>query len=456
MREVEIARALAETVEREGGRAYFVGGYVRDLCLGQATKDVDVEVFGIVPARLRAILAGLGEVVEKGASFGVLSLAHTNLDVAMPRTESRTGGRHTDFDVCVEPFLSTREASRRRDFTINAMMMDICTGEILDYWGGRRDLQARVIRHVEDATFADDALRVFRAAQFCARLEAVVAPETLEVCAKMDVSAITRERVFDELAKALLKARRPSMFFEVLASTGHLEEFFPEIAATRGVEQSPKYHPEGDVYRHTMLVLDQAALLRGRAREPLFFMLAALCHDLGKIDATQVLEDGRIVSHMHPVTGQRLAEKQLRRLSDNARMIRYVTDMVANHMRPNAMAFSRSRKKKTRMLFDQSVCPEDLILLSRADASGKRDQPYDEQLEQFLQQRLLDYRQAASRPMVTGRDLIEAGVEPGAEFAPLIRRARELCFADVPREAALRQVLAERESVRLRREKQAE
>ena len=443
MRELEIARQLAEAVFEDGGRAYFVGGYVRDARMGVQTKDIDIEVYGIAPARLRELLSRFGQVFEKGASFGVLSLEHTNLDIAMPRRESRTGERHTDFDVSVDPALSTQEASRRRDFTVNAMMMDVLSGEIIDHWGGLRDLESGVLRHVAADTFPEDALRVFRAAQFAARFEMRVAPETVELCRGMDVRALTRERVFEETAKALLKAKQPSVFFAVLEEMNHLEEFFPEVAATRGVPQNPKYHPEGDVYRHTMLVLDQAAALRHRAVEPLFFMFAALCHDLGKIDSTRMEPDGRITSHMHPASGRPLAERQLRRLSDNARLLRYVDDMVGNHMRPNAMAMCQSKKKKTRLLFDASVCPEDLILLSRADASGQLSGPYDERLEQFLLERLRDWREAAAQPMVTGQDLIAAGLTPDERFKPMLERARVLRFAGLSKERALAQVLSE-------------
>lgn len=443
MRELEIARQLAKAVFEDGGRAYFVGGYVRDARMGVQTKDIDIEVYGIAPARLRELLSRFGQVFEKGASFGVLSLEHTNLDIAMPRRESRTGERHTDFDVSVDPALSTQEASRRRDFTVNAMMMDVLSGEIIDHWGGLRDLENGILRHVAADTFPEDALRVFRAAQFAARFGMRVAPETVELCRGMDVRALTRERVFEETAKALLKAKQPSVFFAVLEEMNHLEEFFSEVAATRGVPQNPKYHPEGDVYRHTMLVLDQAATLRPRAVEPLFFMFAALCHDLGKIDSTRIEPDGRITSHMHPASGRPLAERQLRRLSDNSRLLRYVDDMVGNHMRPNAMAMCQSKKKKTRLLFDASVCPEDLILLSRADASGKLSGPYDERLEQFLLERLRDWREAAAQPMVTGQDLIAAGLTPDERFKPMLDRARVLRFAGLSKERALAQVLSE-------------
>ena len=443
-----LARQIADRVAEAGGSVYLVGGCVRDALLGAPCKDVDIEVHGIAPETLRAILAEFGQVQERGAAFGVLGLAHSNLDIAMPRTESRTGERHQDFDVSVDPYLSLEEASRRRDFTFNALMQDVRSGEVIDLWGGRADLERRVVRHVSTETFADDPLRVFRAAQFAARFDAALAPETEVLCTGMDLTAISRERVFEELGKALTKAKRPSIFFRVLERQDHLKEFFPEVAQLRGVPQNPVYHPEGDVFDHTMLVLDAAAALRDQAEWPLAFMLAALCHDLGKFNATEISPEGKITSYLHPITGVPLAEAQLARLTSHAKLSRYVTNMVELHMRPNALANSHSKKKKTRMLFDMAVSPFDLILLSRADASGKTDKPYDMGNWAFLNERLADYRQAVARPMVTGQDLVAAGLRPGADFKRLLQRARELHFAGLEKQRALKQVLAEAEKTK--------
>ena len=286
--EKALARAIAADVAAAGGRVYYVGGVVRDACMGVESKDVDVEVYGILPAQLREILARHGEVYEKGASFGVLGIRHSDLDVAMPRRERRTGEGHRDFDVSVDPFLSTREASMRRDFTINAMMRDVLTGEVIDHWGGQADLQARIIRCVNEKTFPEDALRVFRAAQFAARLNAQIEERTLALCREINVEAISPERIFEEMKKALLKAEHPSVFFRELRRMDHLKEFFPELERCASVPQNPAFHPEGGVFEHTMLVVDCAAALRERAVEPLGFMLSALLHDLGKCVATKV------------------------------------------------------------------------------------------------------------------------------------------------------------------------
>lgn len=441
--DLALAKRIAEAAADAGGRAYFVGGYVRDALMNVPCKDIDIEVYNLEPGKLRTMLAGFGEVLDKGASFGVLGLAHSNLDIAMPRTESRTGARHVDFDVSVDPHLPPERACRRRDFTVNAMMMDVLTGEILDFYGGREDLRGNVIRCVAADTFVEDALRVFRAAQFAARLNAEIEPETLRLCASMDVAAISCERVFAEIEKALLKADRPSVCFRRLREMDHLREFFPELERMIGVEQNPKFHPEGDVFEHTMLVLDESAKLRGRSEWPLGFMFSALWHDVGKCVATEVQADGRITAYGHEVKGLELCETALRRITNHEKLIAYVKNMSELHMRPNMLCGSNSKKKKTRQLFDMSLCPNDLILLSRADASGKLDEPYDEAAETWLRDRLEDYEKRMCQPMVTGADLISAGLKPGAYFADLLGRARQLHFSGIDRKQALKAVLAE-------------
>lgn len=438
-----LAVQIAQDVADAGGRAYYVGGYVRDGLLGMECKDIDIEVYGITPQTLRETLAGRGEVLEKGASFGVLGLRHSDIDVAMPRKERRVGEGHRDFDVSVDPFMSPEEASMRRDFTINAMMQDVLSGEIIDCWGGREDLKSGVIRCVNPGTFQEDALRVFRAAQFAARLNAQIDEATLELCRTIDVTQITHERVFDELVKAMVKAEKPSVFFRELRRMDHLKEFFPEIEALIGVEQNPKYHPEGDVFEHTMLVIDSAAQLRPRAEQPLAFMLSALLHDLGKIVATEVQEDGRITAYGHEVQGLFLVERQMQRLTNHQKLTAYVLNQSELHMRPNMLAANQSHKKKTRALFDMSVCPNDLILLSRADATGKLDEPYDESKEAFLRERLADYEAVIQRPMVGGKDLVEAGLKPGEHFKKMVARARQLHFAGIEKSKALKQILGE-------------
>jgi len=242
---------------------------------------------------------------------------------------------------------------------------------------------------------------------------------------------------------ALLETAAPSGFFRELLAQGKLQVHFPEVAACAGVPQNPLYHPEGDVFEHTMLVLDCAADLRGRAIHPLGFMLAALLHDVGKVVATAADGDGRITAYGHETLGLPLCERQLRRLTGDEALIGYVLNMTWLHMRPNLLAGCHSRKIKTRLLFDQSVCPEDLILLSRADASGKLDAPYDPANEAFLRERLEDFRRVTARPAVTEADLARAGVAPGEAMERLLARGRRLRLSGLDRPHALRQLLAE-------------
>lgn len=289
----KMAQRIAGKVAQQGGRVFYVGGLVRDKLLGRENKDVDIEVHGVTPEALEGILDSLGERTQMGASFGVYGLKHYDLDITMPRREQAAGRGHRDFAAFADPFLGTQKAAQRRDFTMNALMEDVLTGEIVDHFGGQEDLKRGIVRHVNDVSFAEDPLRVLRAARFAARFGFDLAEETLSLCARMDLTALASERIMGELEKALLKAPRPSVFFEVLRQMGQLGYWFSEVEALIGVPQEPQFHPEGDVWNHTMLVLDQAAKLREQAKDPLGLMLAALCHDLGKQMAIQN-DHGRI------------------------------------------------------------------------------------------------------------------------------------------------------------------
>ena len=235
-----IAERIAEKVKAAGGRTFYVGGFVRDKQLGIDNKDVDIEVHGIEPESLWQILNETGEPAAFGQSFGIFSLKGEDIDIAMPRREralaSADGVRgHRDFDVEVDPFIGTYEAARRRDFTINALMEDVLTSEMIDHFGGMDDLREKVMRHIDPETFVEDPLRVLRAAQFAARFGFSVAPETVELCRGIDLSALSRERVEEEMKKALLKADKPSIFFEVLREMDQLDCWFPELKQMIGI-----------------------------------------------------------------------------------------------------------------------------------------------------------------------------------------------------------------------------
>lgn len=428
--DLQMAHAIAQRVAEAGGRVYFVGGYVRDQLLHRENKDIDIEIHGISPQRLEAILDELGQRKEMGASFGIYSLRHYGVDIAFPRSSSGE----------TAPFIGTEAAAQRRDLTINALMQDVLTDDILDHFGGQADLQQGILRHVHPVTFGEDPLRVLRTAQFSARFGFRVAEETEALCASLPVEGLAFERVFGELEKALLKAERPSLFFDVLRRMNQLRYWFPEIEALIGVEQEAAFHPEGDAWNHTMLVLDAAASLRGQAKNPLGLMLAALCHDLGKSVSTQVI-DGRIRSLGHETAGVPLTGQLLSRLTKENKLKKYVLNMVELHMRPNLMADQHSSSKAMCRMFDQSICPEDLLLLAKADRMGQLRECHYEVTEASLRQHLAHYHELMALPYVMGSDLVQAGFAPGKAMGEALQYAHKLRLAGVPKDSALRQTI---------------
>ena len=438
-KDLYMARKIAERVREEGGRAYFAGDCVRDRLLGREIRDLDLEIHGIAPEILEKCLQELGRTRVVGNAFGIFLLDGYGLDIAMPRKEQGRAGE--GLAERADPFAGTEKAARRRDLTINAMMEDVLTGEILDHFGGRQDLEQGIVRHVDGQTFRQDPLRVLRAAGLAARLGFALAEETAELGASLDLSGLARERVWAEVEKVLLKAEKPSAFFELLRQMDQLEPWFPELKALAGVAQEPAFHPEGDVWNHTMLVLDQAAALRDRARYPLGFMAAALCHDLGKITATAVV-GGRIRALGHEEAGIPLAGALLGRMTRANRLREYVANMVLLHMRPNILAAQRSSPKAMCRLYDRSREPEDLLLLAKADHCSRPGAAGYGETEAFLREMLELYRSRMAAPGVTGEDLIREGFAPGPDFREALELAHRLKLAGVDRENARKQTLA--------------
>lgn len=448
----DIAVRIAEYVREAGGRVFFVGGFVRDRLLGIDNKDVDIEVHGIEPDALYGILKKAGEPLTYGKSFGVFGIKDESIDIAMPRREHATGRGHRDFEIDVDPFIGTQAAARRRDFTINSMMEDVLSGELIDHFGGRSDLEAGIIRHIDADAFVEDPLRVLRGAQFAARFGFSVATDTIELCRGIDLSALSAERVEGELRKALLKAEKPSIFFEVLREMDQLDIWFPELKQTIGLEQDPVFHPEGDVWTHTMEVIDRAAAFRDKVSDPYSFMLLALTHDLGKIVTTEV-KNGRIHAYEHETKGMPLVESFIGRLTGEKAVKDYVFNMVPLHMRPNVAAFSKPVLKSTNRMFDAAAAPEDLIWFAEADKpvfSGTVEFSGD---REFLFDRLRIYKETMAKPYVMGRDLIEAGLEPGEDFAEILGYAHKLRLAGIEKESALKQALTYGRKMRKSRER---
>lgn len=439
--DLEMAKIIATEVAKEGGKTYFVGGYVRDLLLGKENKDIDIEIHNIQPIKLREILNTLGEITEMGASFGILGLHGYDIDIAQPRSEKATGRGHKDFEVFVDPFIGEESAAKRRDFTINGLMQDVLTGEILDFFGGQEDLANGVIRHINDETFVEDSLRVLRACQFAARFGFKVAPETIALSQTMDLTTLPRERVWGELSKALLKAEKPSIFFEMLNEMNQLGFWFPEIEQLKEIEQNPMYHPEGNVFNHTMMVLDVASKLKKETSNAESFMLVALCHDFGKIVATQEI-NGVVRALEHETLGLPLIEKFLDRVVNETKVKKYVCNLTELHMKPNQMSANKSKIKTTNKIFDECLNPNDLLLLAEADHFGRFNPSDYSETKIFLKERLDNFNNLSKIREVQGRDLIVAGIKPGKHFTEALELAHKLHLAEVSFENALPQVVS--------------
>lgn len=430
---------LAEIIRQNGGRAMLVGGCVRDELMGVEPKDFDVEVYGIEPPKLREILEAFGKVDAVGEAFTIYKVGQ-DLDVALPRRERKVARGHKGFIIEGDPQMSFEEAAKRRDFTINAMMKDALTGEIVDVYDGQTDIENKILRVVSRETFAEDSLRVLRAAQFAARLEFTIEAETVELCRQIDLTDLPKERIWGELEKMLLKARTPSIGLRWLYDLNVVEQLFPEMKALIGVPQEPEWHPEGDVDVHTLLVVDRARGLIDDLpyAKQVTVMLAALCHDFGKPPTTQFF-DGRWRSHAHDEAGVAPTISFLDKIgihTINGFDVReQIIQLVRYHLKPGEFyklreslgdgAFRRLARK---------VEPDLLYRVSRADTLGRNadwippEKWFDAVPQEWFIARAkeLAIENAAPKPILLGRHLIDLGLKPSAKFGEITKAVYEM------------------------------
>ena len=425
---------IAGEINRSGGSIYLVGGWVRDFLMEKPCHDFDLEVYGLEMEQLFNILVRHAKPNLVGKAFGIItmSLDGTQFDFAFPRTESKTGPGHKGFAVTADPSLGFEVASSRRDFTINSMGIRIPGMELADYHGGLRDLKAKVLRHVSGA-FSEDPLRVLRAVQFAARFEFDIAPETQELCRRLPLGELPMERIYGEFKKLLLKAPRPSVGMEWLRKLGLLE-YFPELKALIGVEQEPEWHPEGDVWTHNNMVLDEAAKLRREEHgdfENMALMLGALCHDLGKPLATAFV-DGKWRSPGHDVRGEVPTRALLDRLTRETALVETVVGFVREHLKPALLYNAREEVKPSAIRrLALRVDIEKLVRVATADHFGRttpdamaREFPAGAWL--LEQSRLLNVLESKPKPYLTGKYLLSLGMPPGPAVGKIIAESFEL------------------------------
>jgi poly(A) polymerase len=409
----ELANSICEMLQRNKHQALLVGGCVRDLLLGREPADYDVatdatpvEVAGLFP-----------ESVAVGAQFGVLLIPKTGLKVEVATFRSDMGysdGRHPDRVVYSK---TPQEDVQRRDFTINGLLMRHDSGDVLDFVGGQQDLSAGIIRAIGDPElrFAEDKLRMMRAVRFAARFGFEIEPATLRAIQRhvVEIQQVSPERLREELTKMLTEgsARRA---FELLEETGLLEQALPEIAAMKGVEQPAEFHPEGDVWIHTRLMLEQLA----KGASPTLAW-GVLLHDVGKPPTFQSAEEtgDRIRFNHHVDVGVKMAETICRRLRFSNEDTEQIAALVGNHMRFGAV---EAMKKATLKRFVRLPQFDEHMELHRLDClSSHRHLDAYEFVQHFLDE--TPPEQVRPRRLLTGDDLLAMGLQPGPEFARILR-----------------------------------
>jgi tRNA nucleotidyltransferase (CCA-adding enzyme) len=428
---------LCQALREAGGRPFVVGGAVRDRLLGLPGKDYDVEVFGLPAERVRVVLGSLGSVNAVGQAFTVYKVSglldvEGDVDVSLPRRDSKSGPGHRGITVTGDPDLPVAEAARRRDFTINAMLLDPFTGEVLDPHGGRADLAARVLRAVDPATFGQDPLRALRAVQMAARFELDVDPATARLCAGMPLGELPAERLWGEIEKLLLQARRPSLGLRLLHDWGMLPVVAPELVPLERTPQDPQWHPEGDVWTHTLLAVDAAVpLLEGLDRpRALAVMLGTLLHDLGKPETTR-FERGRIRSLGHEEAGLAPTERVLDRWNVHTLhgydLRGQVLALVGNHLKPGQLYDDRERVSDGAIRRLARRCePALLYRVARADCLGRTGDFPPVAMEWFLERvRALDVAEKPPAPLLLGRHVLDLGLPPGPEVGRIVRAVYE-------------------------------
>ena len=454
----DILLTISKRLKEEHAKAIVVGGSVRDHFLKLPSKDYDIEVYGLESLEeLEKILSEFGSVNLVGKSFGVLKFVHNKeeYDFSFPRTEAKVAQGHKGFEVQTNGKMDFNTASKRRDFTINAMGYDIEEKAFLDPFSAQEDLKKQILRHIDDDSFVEDPLRVYRAVQFCARFEFDLAEETKELCKQMVneglLEELPKERVYTEIKKLLLKAKKPSLGFEFMRELGVLQ-YFPELQDILNVPQDPKWHPEGDVWMHTLMCVDAMAKFcrsgcavtqggnalgvphpddQNEDKQKLKFLFAILCHDFGKASTTAFDEEkGRLRAIGHEAAGVEPTKNFMYRLTDEHDFIESILPLVEYHLMPSQFYKNGAKSKAIRRLATK-VNIEELVIVAKADFLGRTSPEaltgmYE--AGEWLLEKAKDLK-VQNKPLdnlLQGRDLIDLGLEPSPEFTSILNEVYEL------------------------------
>jgi len=425
-------REIVKDIAAFGGHAYLVGGAVRDVIMGLPLKDLDIEVHDMPLDALEALLKRYGNVSLIGKSFGVLRLHGADIDWSLPRSDS--SGRKPE--VVIDPKMSLKDATARRDLSMNTMAIDLTDYQLFDHFDAQQDIESKTLRSPNPEFFAEDPLRLFRVMQFISRFDMYPDEQLNTLCKQMDISKVSRERIEEEFKKLLLKSERPSLGIRWLKDMGRLKEILPELAATIGVEQNPEWHPEGDVFEHTMQALDAAAQLEYETpEEKLVIMYAALCHDLGKVTTTKRDEEGKIISHDHAQEGLPLTKSLLKRITEQKDILESVEKLVHYHLMPLEFYESNPHDAAYKRLARKLAPDVSMAMLAKlalADRRGRNEKSHEpltqdfEAITKFIERtKQLEVHEGVEKPALLGRDIKDI-IEPGPEMGTFLQRAYEI------------------------------
>jgi tRNA nucleotidyltransferase (CCA-adding enzyme) len=417
---------LARLFQDAGGNLLMVGGSVRDLIWREYPKELDFEARGLSVEEIKSLLSPHFKCNEVGKAFGVLKIKGQPIEIALPRTEIKTGSGHKGFSIDVDPNLPFEEAVLRRDFTINAIGLNPLTDELFDPCRGRQDIADRILSHVGPA-FKEDPLRVLRGMQFIARFQLTPKPSTIDICQSMDMENLAPERIYEEWKKLILKGVNLTEGLNFLQDTGWVK-YFPELLALIGCDQEPEWHPEGDVWVHTLHCMDAFAQERvGDDWEDLVVGLAVLCHDLGKPLTTNIGKDGRIRSPMHEAKGEEPTRSFLSRLTTQVDLHEQVVPLVRRHLSPRTFYKDQAGDGAIRRLANKVKRIDRLVRVAAADIAGRPPRKDEFPEGPWLLQRAeeLKVKDSAPQPIILGRHLIEHGLRPGPAFGPILKQCFE-------------------------------
>lgn len=417
----DVIRFIATQVREHDGTAFLVGGCVRDALLGITAKDYDIEIYGMTPDRLLTFLNVHFSLNTVGASFSVIKLSDFPVDIALPRRENKTAPGHRGFLVDTIPDLPYDEACARRDFTMNAILLNPLTGNIIDPWNGQQDINRRLLRHVSEH-FSEDPLRVLRGMQFAARFSLTIAPETITICRTMSSENLSRERISAEWEKLFVKGIQPSLGLTFLHDCGWIRDY-PELAALINCPQHPDWHPEGDVWTHTLHAMDALPYVRtNNDADNLIVAIAVLCHDFGKPKTTVHQADGRITAYQHEVAGTNRVRQFIARLWNQPHFSDQVVRLVNAHMRPLMLVMQNASDKAYRRLA-VDVGRMDL-LADVVECDSRATPPNPPALDSLAKFRkraeALAVTKEPPKPILMGRHLIDRGLKPGKKFGEIL------------------------------------